>query len=115
MALCRKLKAVMKNLKVILAIALVFAAGFAAGVVTTRTVVRQVVNQAVSNPDRLRALIERRLTTRLRLDAEQKRKTDQILTRTQEDIKALRREFAPRFILIVSNAESEIDATLTSD
>src|SRR5881396_2889049 len=103
----------MKKLKIGLVVALVFAAGFVAGVVTTRLVVRQIVTQIVTNPNRARGLIEKRMTTRLRLDAGQRDRVDETLKRAQGDLAALRQDFTPRFLAIMSNTESEISATLT--
>jgi len=105
----------MKKLKVWLVVLGVFLAGFAAGVVVTRGVVRHVVQRIVLHPERMRVLIEKRLTARLRLDPEQHRKVDQILTGTEGELKSLRREFAPRFVAILTNAESEISDVLTPE
>ncbi len=103
------------KLKVALVIGLVFLAGFAAGMVVTRGVVRHWVAQAVLKPDRIRELIQRRMTSRLHLSPEQQRQSAAILEQTQSDLKSLRREFAPRFTLILSNTESEISAILTPE
>ena len=105
----------MKNLKVWLVVAAVFVAGFVAGVVVTRAVVRRAVTQVVMNPDRLRLIIEKRMAARLKLDAEQRSKVDQILTRTQEDLKTLRQQFAPPFQVILANAQTDISAILTPE
>jgi hypothetical protein len=105
----------MKKLKVWLVVAGVFVAGFAAGVVVTRGVVRHLVQRIVLHPERMRSLIENRLTARLHLDREQHQKVDQILTSTESDLKSLRREFAPRFVAILTNAESEISGVLTPE
>ena len=104
-----------KKLKVWLVVAGVFVAGFAAGVVVTRGVVRHLVQRIVLHPERLRVLVEKRLTTRLRLDADQHRKVDQILAGTEGELKSLRQEFAPRFVAILTNAESEISGVLTPE
>ena len=105
----------MKKLKVWLVIALVFGAGFAAGVVVTRAVVRHFVKQVALNPNRLRDTIEKRMTARLQLDAAQQQKVHQILTDTEADLKALRQDFTPRFLGIMSNAETEVSAALTPE
>ena len=105
----------MKQLKVWLVVAAVFVAGFAVGVVVTRGVVRHWVHGIAMHPERMRGLVEKRLNARLRLDPEQHRKVSQILTNTEGELKALRREFAPRFIAILTNTESEISATLTPE
>jgi hypothetical protein len=105
----------MKKCKVWLVVAAVFVAGFAAGVVVTRGVVRHFVQRIAMNPDRMRGLIEKRLTAQLRLNLEQRQKADQILTHTAGELKALRREFAPRFAAILTNAESEVSLILTPE
>jgi hypothetical protein len=105
----------MKKCKVWLVVAAVFVAGFAAGVVVTRGVVRHFVQRIAMNPDRMRSLIEKRLTAQLRLDPEQRQRVDQILTHTAGELKALRREFAPRFAAILTNAESEVSVMLTPE
>ena len=105
----------MKKLKVWAVVALVFLGGFVSGVVATRVVVRRVVMQIVTNPNRVRSLIEKRMAVRLRLNAEQRGKVDEILTRTQADLNALKGDFTPRFTSIMSNTESEISATLTPE
>jgi len=105
----------MKKLKVWLVIALIFGAGFAAGVVVTRAVVRHFVKQVALNPNRLRDTIEKRMTARLQLDAAQQQKVHQILTDTEADLKALRQDFTPRFLGIMSNAETEVSAALTPE
>jgi hypothetical protein len=106
---------IMKKLKVWLAVAGVFVAGFAAGAVVTRGMVRHLVQRIATHPERMRGLIEKRLNARLRLDPEQHRKVDQILTNTEAELKALRREFAPRFVAILTNAESDISGVLTPE
>ena len=105
----------MKKLKVSIVLALVFVSGFVAGIVVTRAVMRRVVKQVVMNPDRLRLIIERRMTVRLKLDMDQRVKVDQILKRTQEDLQTLRQQFAPPFQTILSNAQTEISAVLTPE
>jgi len=105
----------MKKLKVWLVIALVFVAGFAAGVVVTRAVIRHFVKQVALNPKRLRDTVEKRMTARLRLDATQQKEVHQILIDAEADLKALRQDFTPRFLGIMSNAEAKISATLTPE
>lgn len=105
----------MKKLKPWLVIALVFVTGFVAGVVVTRGVTRHFVQQAVANPDRVRDLIERRLATRLKLDAAQSARVHAILMESQQQLRELRGEFAPRFTDILTNAGTQISATLTDE
>ena len=103
----------MKALKPWLVIILVFAAGVAGGVVATRATVRHYIQEAVSKPDTVRNLMEQRLVRRLQLKPEQRRQTHQILVKRQTELRDLRAEFASRFLQAVSNANSEISATLT--
>src|SRR5882762_9487606 len=105
----------MQKLKIGLVIALIYFAGIATGVVATRAVVRRMVATAVHNPDRVRLLIEKRLTRRLRLDPGQQAKVDQILTHTQTELRSLRQEFGPRFQAIMGDSQSEISAILTPE
>ncbi|MSU58587.1 MAG: hypothetical protein EXS35_10490 [Pedosphaera sp.] len=105
----------MKKIKPWLVIALVFVAGFVAGVVVTRGVVRRVVTVALTNPDRVRDLIEKRVAARVKLDAVQREKVHRILAGSQGDLKELRRDIAPRFFIILSNAESQISTVLTPE
>ena len=101
------------KLKSWLVLALVFGAGFTAGVVVTRDVVRHYIQKIVRNPDRVRDLLEQRLTHELRLDANQRQQVHLILGESQKDLRELRREFAPPFLAIVSNAETRVAAVLT--
>jgi len=105
----------MKTAKVWLLVALVFLAGVAVGVVSTRAVVRRMVTMVVNDPDRLRHLISKRMQHQLKLDADQRAKVDQVLEHTQEDLRTLRVDFAPRFHSIMSNAQFEISEVLTPE
>ncbi len=105
----------MKTFKLILLLALVFFTGVVAGVVGTRAVVRRVVQQAMLHPERVQAVLERRLTRQLRLDNSQQAKLHDILSDTHGQLKDLRREYGPQFVLIVSNANEQITAILTPE
>ena len=105
----------MKKIKPWLVIALVFVTGFTAGVAVTRGVTRHFVREAVANPDRMRELIERRMAARLKLDAAQRAKVHGILVGSHQQLRELRGEFAPRFAEILTNAGTQISATLTDD
>ena len=63
----------------------------------------------------MRSLIEKRMAVRLRLDAQQREKMDEILARAQGDLVALKHDFTPRFVAITSNTELEISAMLTPE
>jgi hypothetical protein len=105
----------MKKFKPWLVIILVFCAGFAGGVAVTRGVIRHIVRQVINNPDFMRDKIERRLAVRLRLDHDQREKVHDVLVHTQQEMKSLREDFQPRFFSIMSQAQSEISATLTPE
>lgn len=105
----------MQKLKIGLVIALIYVAGVATGVVANRAVVRHMVASAVQNPQRIKVLIEKRLTRRLKLDPSQQTKVEQILNQTQNDLRSLRQDFAPRFQAIMLETQSEISAVLTPE
>ena len=105
----------MKMAKVWLLVAFVFFAGMAVGVVSTHAVVHHMVQAAINDPDRVRHLIGHRLTRQLKLDSQQRARVDEILERSQKDLKDLRIDFAPRFYSIMSNAQTEISQVLTPD
>ena len=105
----------MKKLKPWLVILLVFVAGCAAGVVVTRAVVRRTVQTALTNPDRVRELIERRLAARMKLETAQREKVHAALAESQRELRELRQEVAPRFRGILSNTEAQIAVVLTPE
>jgi hypothetical protein len=84
-------------------------------VVVTRGVVRHLIQQAVTNPDRVRDVIERRLVRQLDLSAAQRGQVHAILLDTQKDLHALRGEFRPQFVAILNNAEQRVGAVLTDE
>src|SRR5215475_13623932 len=102
----------MQKLKVGLVLALIYFAGIASGVVATRAVVRHMVAAAVQNPERVKTLVEKRLSRKLRLDAGQQAKVDQILNHTQSELRSLRQDFGPRFQAIMLNTQTEISTIL---
>ena len=103
----------MKNWKSLLALALVFFAGVAVGVVGTRVVVRRVLQQAIAHPERVQAVIERGLTRKLRLDNSQQVKLHAILSDSHAQLDALRGQFKPQLVSILTNANEQITAILT--
>jgi hypothetical protein len=103
------------KLKAVAALILVFVAGIAFGVIATRAIVWHRVRQVLAEPDQVRRIVERRMIAQLRLDAEQRRQVDRILSRTQGELKDLRIEFAPRFHEIMSNTAAEISVVLRPD
>ncbi len=105
----------MKSLKVWLVIILVFIAGFGSGVVTTRAVGRRFAYRLLNDPDAVRKVVAARLARKLDLTRDQKSKVDEILLRTQDDLKDLRQEFGPRFQSIMISARNDISAVLTPE
>lgn len=103
------------KLKSWLVLGLVFVAGFGAGVVVTRGVARHLIQQAATNPDRVREVIERRLVRQLDLNPAQRGQVHVILLDAQKDLHALRDQFRPQFVAIVSNAEQRVGAVLTDE
>jgi hypothetical protein len=103
------------GLKVGLLVGLIFTAGMITGMVTARAIERRYIAQMLTHPTALRILIERQMAVRLRLNQEQRVKVDQILFRTQEQLKDLRQQFGPQFQTIMSNAQAQISAQLTPE
>lgn len=81
----------------------------------SRIAVRHLIQQAVTNPDRVRDVIEHRLVRQLDLSAAQRGQVHAILVDTQKDLHALRGEFRPQFVAIMSNAEQRVGAVLTDE
>jgi hypothetical protein len=106
---------IMKTFKSLMLVSLVFLAGVAVGVVGTRIVVRRAVGEAIAHPETIPNRIERNLALRLRLDGDQRAKLHEIMSDTHGQLKDLRREFRPRMILVLSNANGEITALLTPE
>src|SRR5208283_5507818 len=102
----------MKTFKLVLLLALVFFAGVVAGVVGTRAVVRRVVQQALLHPEKVQAVIERRMTHQLWLDDSQQTKLHAVLSDTRTQLTDLRHEYSPQFVLIISNANEQITVIL---
>ena len=103
----------MKKLKPWLLLLLVFLAGFAGGVVVTRVAVRHFVQQIALNPSRMRDVVERRLTRRLRLDEKQRQQVHEILLKAQDQIKSVRVEVQPQLTAILQDTRNEIADVLT--
>jgi Spy/CpxP family protein refolding chaperone len=105
----------MKTFKLLVVVALVFLAGVAAGVVGTRIVVRHIVGEVISHPETIQPHIERNLAFRLRLGGGQRVKLHEIMSDTHEQLKDLRREYRPKMVLVLSNANDQIIALLTPE
>jgi hypothetical protein len=101
--------------KAALALITVFAAGAVFGIVGTRMVVRYTVQQILANPQLVQQRVELNLARRLRLDPMQRRRLNQVLMQSQQQLQQLRMETQPRFVGIVSNAETQVDALLTPE
>jgi hypothetical protein len=105
----------MKNLKSILLLALVFFAGLVIGVVGTRAVVRHIVNTAILHPEKVQAVMERKLTRNLRLDNGQQVKLRQILSDAHAQLQDLRQQYRPQLTGVFSNANAQINSMLTPE
>jgi Spy/CpxP family protein refolding chaperone len=105
----------MKTLKPWLLLALVFGVGVILGVAGTRLVVRRTVREALLHPAQVQTSIERRLVRRLRLDAAQAGKLDEILTGARGQLMELRKQYRPPVTLVFSNANVQINALLTPE
>ena len=105
----------MKLWKSILLLSLVFFAGVVLGVVGTRAVTRHFAQMAIAHPERLQFFVERNLTRRLRLDADQQAQLHDILTDTRSQMKTVREEFRPKVEAIFTNTDAKIDAILTPE
>ena len=104
-----------KNWKAWLGLVLVFFAGIVAGVVGTRVVTRRVIQAVIQHPDLVRERIEHDLVRRLKLTPDQQAKVHITLTETQRELGDLRTEFQPRFVVIMTNAQSRISDVLTPE
>jgi len=105
----------MKRFRPWLVVALVFLAGAVFGVVATRIVVRHIVRTAILQPERMRERIERDLTRKLKLTEEQRPNVHATLIQAHERLQALRQEFQPRFVLIITQAQQEVSAVLAPE
>lgn len=105
----------MKRWKSILLLALVFFAGIVFGVVGTRAATRHFTQMAIAHPERVQMKIERALTRRLQLSADQQAQLHNILSDTRTQMKALREEFRPKVQAIYQETDTNINAILTPD
>jgi hypothetical protein len=105
----------MKTLKPWLLLALVFGVGVILGVAGTRLMVRRAVREALLHPARVQMVIERRLIRRLRLDAAQQGKLDEVLTGARGQMEEIRKQYRPPVTLVFSNANVQINALLTPE
>lgn len=105
----------MKRLKPWLLLALVFLVGVIVGVAGTRLVIRRIAREAALHPGLVQKAAEHRLARRLRLDANQRERLDQILTETRNQMQSLRQQYRPQAVLVFSNANAQINELLTPD
>ena len=105
----------MKRWKSILLLTLVFFAGIVFGVVGNRAVTRHFTQIAIAHPERVQMRIERGLTRRLQLSADQQAQLHAILTDTRSQMKTVREEFRPKVQAIYQETDTKIDAILTPD
>jgi Spy/CpxP family protein refolding chaperone len=105
----------MKKWKSILLLSLVFFTGVVLGVVGTRAVSRHFTQMAIAHPERMQFFIERNLTRRLGLSADQQAQLHDILTDTRGQMRTLRQEFRPKVETIFVDTDTKIDAILTPE
>ena len=105
----------MKTFKAWLLLALVFLVGVVFGVAGTRLTIRHAAREAALHPARVQLQIEKRLTRRLNLDADQQNKLDGILSDARAQLGVLRQQYRPPVTLVFSNANAQISAILTLD
>lgn len=105
----------MKRWKSILLLAIVFIAGVAAGSVGTRMAARRAVQQAAAHPERAQFAVERSLSRRLRLDAEQRAQLHAVLTDTRGQLAALHQQLQPQVTAVLRQTDQKISALLTSE
>ncbi len=105
----------MNRLKVWLVISLIFCAGFAAGVLVTKTVTRRIIRTALAHPEFVRERIERSLDRELGLDSRQRAEVHEIMVRSHEQLKDLRRGFQPRVRSLLAETRNAIAAVLTPE
>lgn len=83
------------------------------GVVGTRAAVRHFVEQVIARPEKFQSFVERDMSRKLRLNAEQRVKLRGILAETRGQLKELRQQYRPQAVLVISNADAQITALLT--
>ena len=105
----------MKTFKLLLLVLLVFLSGVVSGVVGTRIVVRRVMGEVILHPETVQPRIERTLAFQLRLDNDQRAKLHVILSDAHEQLQALRKEYRPQVILVLSHANDQVAGLLTPE
>jgi hypothetical protein len=105
----------MKRLKPILLLVVVFLAGIVVGATATRVAVKKFVDRVVNRPEAIQRSVERDLTRKLHLRAEQQAKVHDITMRAMEQMKTLRDEFHPRLTEIITRSEQEVRAVLDEE
>ena|ERR1700744_2117037 len=103
----------MKSFKSILLLALVFLAGMVAGVAGARAIARHAEQVAINNPERAQQIIERNLSRRLRLNADQQAQLHVIMTGARGQMVALRQEYRPQIETIYQQTDAKITGLLT--
>lgn len=104
-----------KRFRLWFALVLVFLTGAVAGSVVTRAVTRKYIHQAVSDPNRVREAVARRLFSRLDMPPNQRQEVAAILKETQFELRTLRTNFLPAYIAVISNAEHRISERLNPE
>ena len=105
----------MKNWKSVLLLVLVFGAGIVAGAVGMHIMARHWVQRAIVQPERVQNFVERDLAWKLRLDKPQRVKLHEILSGSRGQLRELRQQIQPQSATILSNANVQITAMLSSE
>ncbi len=98
--------------KSIVLLALVFVTGIVAGVAGTRAMARQAVAQASAHPEWVQMALERNLSRRLHLDADQEAQLHDVMTDARGQVLSLRQEYRPRMQMIYQETDAKIEAFL---
>ena len=102
----------MKHWKSIALLALVFVTGIVAGVAGTRAMARQAVTQASAHPEWVQMALERNLSRRLHLDADQEAQLHDVMTDARGQVLSLRQEYRPRMQTIYQETDAKIETFL---
>src|SRR5580692_8802855 len=98
----------MKHWKSILLLALVFLTGLVAGIAGTRAVARRVAEKASTQPEWAQMVIERGLSRKLHLDADQQTQLHDIMDDARGQITTLKGEYRPKIEVIYTQTDSKI-------
>jgi hypothetical protein len=106
----------MKGWKAVAGVVLVFFLGVAAGGIGVYRFHRHRMDRFFrGEPGAVSGFLVHRLSRELDLDAQQKTRVEAIVLRSEEETRALRRQFRPQFEAILEKGRKEIRAELRPD